>query len=158
MYAGLVFLTIAAGLLYRRRAAHNPDYEAGPGQSKDGWLIVAVAVTNPLMLVRMVYSLLSTYAPVETRGRYSPFSGSIAIQAGMSVWEEMLIVVVYVAVGFVVGRLPKEVKEEKKKGGLFGKIKKARKDGKGSGRKHERSEYAGVDGDVDLGRDGRGMA
>ena len=157
MYAGLVFLTIAAGLLYRRRAAHNPDYEAGPGQSKDGWLIVAVAVTNPLMLVRMVYSLLSTYAPVESRGLYSPFSGSIAIQAGMSVWEEMVIVMVYVAVGFVVGRLPKEVKEEKKKGGLFGK-RQERRVGNHTGLKVERSEYAGVDGGVDLRRDGNGMA
>ena len=157
MYAGLVFLTFAAGLLYRRRASRNPDYEAGPGQSKDGWLIVAVAVTNPLMLVRMVYSLLSTYAPLESRGLYSPFSGSIAIQAGMSVWEEMVIVVVYVAVGFVVGRLPKEVKEEKqKKGGLFGKSK-ARRVGNNAGLKVERSEYAGVDGGVDLRRDGNGM-
>jgi len=158
VYAGLVFLTIAAGLLYRRRAAHNPDYEAGPGQSKDGWLIVAVAVTNPLMLVRMVYSLLSTYAPVESRGEYSPFSGSIAIQAGMSVWEEMVIVIVYVAVGFVVGRLPKEVKEEKKKkGGLFGK-RKGRRVGNDSGLKVERNEYADVDGGVDLRRVGNGMA
>lgn len=64
------------------------------GETRIMW---AVFVALPLLLVRLIYSLLVTF---DHEQRYSLIDGSALIHALMAVVEEMLIILIYLGVGW----------------------------------------------------------
>jgi len=65
--------------------------------SQDKRLVYAVLVALPLILVRIIYSLLSVYAHNR---HFSLITGSVAIKVVMAVLEEMAVVIMYLAIGW----------------------------------------------------------
>lgn len=58
-------------------------------------ILTGVCLSLPLLLIRIIYSLLGCFGGAQ----FSPIEGSPAIDLGMSVIEEMLVVLIYLWVG-----------------------------------------------------------
>lgn len=99
VYLAVVIITLFAIALY---------YYTRPSRAQsggEGALISAVVVALPLILVRLIYAHLGTWT--DDKARYGAFTGSLALQIALSVWEEIIVSIVFIVVGFVVPRMPK---------------------------------------------------
>jgi hypothetical protein len=110
--ASITALAIMSAFLHRRVRREGKPYEAGENAGGEGILLVAVFVAVPLIAVRLVYAFLSSFG--KDRARFSPFTGSIGLQVALSVWEEIVVVVMFVVVGFMVPKVvaPKKSAED----------------------------------------------
>lgn len=100
VYVAVVMITAFAIILYY----HTRSQRTKPND--EGVLILAVVVALPLILVRLIYAYLGTWA--SDKARYSPFTGSLTLQITLSVGEEIAVSIVFIVIGFVVSKLPKD--------------------------------------------------
>lgn len=66
---------------------------------------VAVAIAWPLILTRLVYSVLALFLDNNT---FSIIGGNVAVHAALAVVEEFLVVIDYLILGFSLRRLEPE--------------------------------------------------
>jgi hypothetical protein len=92
VYILLVLLTIGAALGRRW---------TGRGERK---LLIAVAVSLPVLLIRMIYSLLSTFSNDKI---FNPVNGSTTAELFLASIQEMIVVFIYIFVGFKLQPVPK---------------------------------------------------
>ncbi|PYH40498.1 uncharacterized protein BP01DRAFT_419415 [Aspergillus saccharolyticus JOP 1030-1] len=83
-WVGLCILLLLISLRYQR-------IEEGEHR-----LLLAVSISIPLLFVRILYSLLSTFT---RKAEFSSISGNVSIQLCMSVLEELVIVYVCLGIG-----------------------------------------------------------
>lgn len=69
-------------------------------------LLIAVAASLPLILVRLIYTILVTFSSVK---EFSIIDGSVVAMACATNMEEIVVVIIYEAVGLTLRRVPKEV-------------------------------------------------
>ncbi|CAI6093780.1 unnamed protein product [Clonostachys chloroleuca] len=72
--------------------------------SKEQSISAGVAIALPLILVRLVYSALSTFTHSKT---FSILGGNVGVFVGMAVVEEFLVIIIYLGLGFIVPKLQK---------------------------------------------------
>ena len=72
-----------------------------PGEKR---LVLAVAISVPLILVRLIYSLLGSFSKNHA---FSSITGSVTINLCMAVIEEFVVVIVLLGTGFTLRVLPK---------------------------------------------------
>ncbi|RAK95515.1 uncharacterized protein BO80DRAFT_469349 [Aspergillus ibericus CBS 121593] len=65
-------------------------------------LLLAVGISVPLLLIRLIYSLLSVFTH---RSTFSMFTGNVTVMLVMTVLEEIVIVVVCLGVGVTLAQL-----------------------------------------------------
>jgi hypothetical protein len=70
-------------------------------------ILTGVCLSLPLLLIRIIYSLLGCFGGAQ----FSPIQGSPAIDLGMSVIEEMLVVLIYLWVGLRNSAVPTDYSE-----------------------------------------------
>lgn len=70
--------------------------------NKERRVPIAIATALPFVLVRLIYSVLSTFIHNHL---FSVATGSTAVRLGMSVIEEFIVVAIYVVLGFLVDKL-----------------------------------------------------
>lgn len=75
--------------------------------SKERRVPIAVSLALPFILVRLVYSVLSVFLQDHL---FSVATGSVAIRLGMAVIEELLVVGIYVILGFLVDKVNSPIK------------------------------------------------
>lgn len=100
VYVAVTLITVFAIMLYYHTRSQRTQ------SNDEGVLLAAVVVALPLILVRLIYAYLGTWA--SDKARYSPFTGSLTLQITLSVWEEIAVSIVFIVVGFMVSRLPKD--------------------------------------------------
>jgi len=93
--AFIILVLIAAVLVIKVRNTPSGDRR----------LVWAVILAFPFILVRLIYSLISVFA---RNPRFSLVTGSVIIHVFMSVLEEMIVVIIYLAVGWTVETLARE--------------------------------------------------
>ena len=71
----------------------------------DKQIYVAVALSIPFLLVRLIYSLLAAFD--TSSSTFSLTVGNVIIEAFMSVLEEFVIVILYLAAGIIAPKLAK---------------------------------------------------
>lgn len=71
----------------------------GPGGEKK--LVVAVLVALPFIFVRIIYSLLSVFSHNH---HFNIFTGSVAILVVMAILEEMIVVWLYLLIGWTLDK------------------------------------------------------
>lgn len=70
----------------------------------------AVAIAWPFILVRLLYSIFVVFL---NDSHFSVVNGSVAVRAAMSVAEEMIVVMIYLALAFTLPKFePPKVEEE----------------------------------------------
>lgn len=70
----------------------------------------AVAIAWPFILVRLLYSILVVFL---NDSHFSVVNGSVAVRAAMSVAEEMIVVMIYLALALTLPKFePPKVEEE----------------------------------------------
>jgi len=74
-------------------------HKLGGVSSDERWLVWAVLIALPLILVRLAYSLTSVFAHDHN---FNLVTGSVAIHVVMAILEEMAVVLIYLAVGWKV--------------------------------------------------------
>ena len=97
VYVAVTVVTVFAVVLYYHTRTQRTQ-SAGEGS-----LILAVVIALPLILVRLIYAFLGTWG--KDKAKYSPFTGSLARQIALSVWEEIAVSIVFIAIGFVVPKV-----------------------------------------------------
>lgn len=97
----LTALTLGAWIAMRK---------AGRGE---GILVLAVICALPLLLVRLIYSLLAIFSHDKTFSMVSGSTGAETASLCMSVLEEMGVVLIYLATGFKLSTLPSEAEHER---------------------------------------------
>ena len=103
--AGLALMVAGFGILVLLGAAIGPDAMrwAEKGERRIG---LAIALSLPFMLVRVVYSCMGTFAN-DARFQATPGrASSIAFLAGMSVAMELAVVAILLAVGVTLHKAP----------------------------------------------------
>lgn len=73
-------------------------------------LILAVGIALPLIAVRLLYSIIAEFG---NNSDFSPVGGSIGVSVGMSIVEEFLVVIVYVAVGYTLQSVNEQERVER---------------------------------------------
>lgn len=96
-------MTILSAFLHKRVRQDGTQTEAGTNGGGEMILLIAVAVSIPLIAIRLVYAFLSSFG--TDRARFSPFTGSVGLQVALSVWEEIVVVLMFVVVGFMVPKI-----------------------------------------------------
>ena len=91
VFVMLVVLTFGACLAKRR---------TGEGE---GILVFAVICALPFIFVRLLYALLGAFAHLHY---FNPVTGSRTAELFMSVLEEMVVVVIYIATGLKLSAVP----------------------------------------------------
>ncbi|KIN08178.1 hypothetical protein OIDMADRAFT_48055 [Oidiodendron maius Zn] len=89
-----VIVLMALGFVPRRAEAGHSD----------ALLLDTVLASFPLILIRLIYSLLIAYVDDAA---FNPLDGNAAAQGLMAVAEEAIVVILYVIAGFKISRLPK---------------------------------------------------
>jgi hypothetical protein len=87
IFAFVILVLIAA--VIATKLSHAP--------SDERWLLWAVIIAFPFILVRIIYSLISVFAHNR---KFNLITGSVVIHVFMSVLEEMAVVIIYLAVGW----------------------------------------------------------
>jgi len=72
---------------------------AEPGEKR---ILMAVAMSLPFLLVRLIYSVISTFSHSKL---FSPLSGSIVVLVCVGLIEELLVVVVYEGTGLTLKKI-----------------------------------------------------
>ena len=89
-----VIVLMALGFVPRRTEAEHSD----------ALLLDTILTSFPLILIRLIYSLLIAYVDDAA---FNPLDGNAAAQGLMAVAEEAIVVILYVIAGFKISRLPK---------------------------------------------------
>ena len=92
-YAGIILATLLVGL----SASH-----ASPDETR---LLIAVALSEPFLLIRVLYICLQVLANSR---KFSPVNGSVTIFLCVALLEEFVVVLIYEAVGLTQPVLSKE--------------------------------------------------
>ena len=71
----------------------------------DKRILIAVALSIPFLLVRLIYSLLATFD--TSSSTFSLTAGSVIVEGFMSVLEEFVVVILYLAAGATAPKLAK---------------------------------------------------
>ncbi|KAG4031028.1 hypothetical protein MFRU_010g01540 [Monilinia fructicola] len=69
-------------------------------------ILAAIAMALPFLLVRLLYSILSTFVAHSTE--FNSFSGSVTILLCVALLEELVIVVIYLGIGVTLKVQPKD--------------------------------------------------
>jgi hypothetical protein len=85
---------------------HRSHIEAGEQR-----LLIAVAASAPLVLVRLIYTVLATFTNVNG---FSVINGSVVTMACAAVMEEMIVVMIYETVGLTLRQTPEQMPLRKK--------------------------------------------
>ena len=93
--AGVVLYLIAFLALYVIAAVTTGNLSNAPSDSKR--LVWAVIGAFPFILVRLIYSLISTFS---NNSQFNLVTGSVVIHVFMAVLEEMAVVCIYLAAGW----------------------------------------------------------
>jgi hypothetical protein len=101
-----VGLFIAAfGILLVMTVMTIPSISAAePGEHR---LLVAIALSLPALLVRIIYSALGVFGSDR---RFSSSNGDTSILLGMALLMELLVVVIYEGMGLSLRKLPKDIR------------------------------------------------
>jgi hypothetical protein len=91
-YAGIVLATIIMSF----SVSH-----AEPGEKR---LVLAVAVSLPFLLIRLVYSIMVTFSTLRT---FNQIYGSVTALLCMALIEEFIVVVIYEGTGLTLREIPK---------------------------------------------------
>ena len=75
---------------------------AEPGEQR---LIIAIAASLPFLIVRLIYVVLITFSHIRT---FSILYGSVVALGCMAIMQEMIVVIIYIAVGMTLPRVTKE--------------------------------------------------
>lgn len=94
-YILLLMLTIIASALYLK---HHQGENA---------LILAVILSLPFLLIRLLYPLISCFA--SHAASFNLITGSVGIYLGMSVLEEIVVVAIYTITGIKIQVVPRDV-------------------------------------------------
>lgn len=70
---------------------------------------IVVGLALPLILIRVVYSLIATFANDK---QFSLYGGSVGIRVGMATIEEFLVIAMYIVLGFTLDKLEPESRGE----------------------------------------------
>ncbi|TGO58235.1 hypothetical protein BCON_0057g00220 [Botryotinia convoluta] len=70
-------------------------------------ILLGIAIALPLLFVRLLYSVLSTFVSHSTK--FNALTGSVSVLLCMDLLEELVIVVVYLAIGVTLKVKPKDV-------------------------------------------------
>jgi hypothetical protein len=97
---GVLLYVVAYVVLAVRTITIIPQFSSHTGEKR---LVVAVIIALPFILVRIIYSLLAVFLHNHD---FSLINGSVTILVVMSVLEEFLAVIVYLAVGWKAEALP----------------------------------------------------
>jgi hypothetical protein len=100
VYIALVLLTAGAALGRRM---------TGRGEVK---LLVAVATTLPVLLVRLIYSMLSAFSDDKVFSPVTESTSSTTVDLFMATIEEMVVVLVYIWVGLASDSVPTHTREK----------------------------------------------
>lgn len=73
-------------------------------------LFLAVGIALPLIAVRLLYSII---AECGHNHDFSPVGGSTGIRVGMSIVEEFLVVLAYVAIGYTLQKVQEQERVER---------------------------------------------
>lgn len=95
--AAFAVLVLMAGVFIPRRSQAEPT---------DRFLLDMVMASFPLILIRIIYSLLSAFVEGPT---FNPIYGNVAALGLLAIVEEMIVTIIYVTVGFRLPQLPKKV-------------------------------------------------
>ena len=93
--SGIIFLVIFIGMTFMALVTVSQIGSVIQGDRK---LVFAVVASEPFLLVRVIYLLLADFS-VNTL-LFSTFQGNVLVQAFMSVLEEFIVVILYLAAGF----------------------------------------------------------
>lgn len=94
-------LLVASTALCGLQASH-----AQPGEKR---LMLAVAVSLPFMLVRLIFAAVTTFS---NSGSFSVMDGNVNVQLGMAVIMEMLVVGIIEGIGITVQKSPSPMTAE----------------------------------------------
>jgi hypothetical protein len=97
-----VVMLILTGAIFRRESHVELN---------DQRLLNIVIVSLPLLLVRMLYTVLVTF---WNRDLFKSYEGDVLVEGLMAVLPEMVVVVIYTIEGFNLERLPKDIRKKKK--------------------------------------------
>ncbi len=61
-------------------------------------ILIGLLAATPFLFIRMLYAMLAVF---RDRGKFAILNGSATTQLGMGILQEMIVVVIYVVVGFV---------------------------------------------------------
>jgi hypothetical protein len=75
---------------------------AEPGEKR---LLLAVGLSLPFVLVRLIYSAMST---LGGNAKFSSVGGDVNIQLGMAIIMEMIAIIIIEAIGLTLKKIPKE--------------------------------------------------
>ena len=92
LIAFIALVLIAAATIFKLSNALNDDK----------WLVRAVLIALPLLLVRIAYSILSAFAHSR---HFNLITGSVVILVVMATLEEMAVVFIYLLVGWKIDTL-----------------------------------------------------
>lgn len=95
-----LFLLTYAGLSFVSVAIHRQRYNIEPGESR---LLLAVAISLPLLLVRLIYSVCAVFL---TGTRFNPLIGDVTINLCMVVIEEFVIATTCLIIGLTLRKRP----------------------------------------------------
>ncbi|KAF7865210.1 hypothetical protein EAF04_006187 [Stromatinia cepivora] len=70
-------------------------------------ILLGIAIALPFLFVRLLYSVLSTFVAHSTK--FNSFTGSVTILLCMALLEELVIVVIYLAIGLTLRVQPKDM-------------------------------------------------
>ncbi|KAJ8069268.1 hypothetical protein OCU04_002930 [Sclerotinia nivalis] len=92
--SNILFIVAFVALLITTILTSSSISHAENGEKR---ILLAVALALPFLSVRLLYSVLSTFVTHSTQ--FNSFTGSITILLCMSLLEELVIVVIYLAIG-----------------------------------------------------------
>ena len=97
-YIVLLLLTTTAAAVYLKK------------RSGEKALIIAVAAGLPFLLVRLLYTLIACFA--HNASSFNLVSGSVATNLVMAVFQEILVVAIYIITGIKLEVVPKEQQQQ----------------------------------------------
>jgi hypothetical protein len=102
-----IYLGIYILLLLLTASAYVACRKTGRGERK---LLEVVALSLPVLLVRVIYSMLSVFSHDRV---FSPLNGSTTVQLFLSNIEEMIVVLMYIWAGLKSSDLSESVVQQK---------------------------------------------
>ena len=95
--AGIIIFLVIYAVLFAVAAYTALDFQKVPSGEKR--ILAAVLLALPLVIPRLLWSILAYFASIPT---FNLITGSIIVRACMSTLEELLIIIMYTVVGLIV--------------------------------------------------------
>jgi hypothetical protein len=105
---GFMIMSILTGAMLRRQSRAETDERR---------LLHTITLSLPFLCIRMIYTVLVTFMD---RDLFKSYEGDVLVIGVMAVLPEMVVVIIYMAEGFTLQQLPKDIKKkncQRKKGG-----------------------------------------